>query len=144
MLRLMTTTPHHLFVYGSLRRDVPTPGSMHRLIAGRIRYIGRATIPGRLYRIGSYPGWVATDGNAEQVVGELYKMIGEPAELLARLDDYEGCDEAGPHATHFVREVHPITLTDGRTIDAWVYRYAGPTAALSPIATGDWTLHQPG
>jgi len=142
MLRSMTTTPDYLFVYGSLRRDVPR--SMHRLIAGHTRYVGRATIPGRLYRIGRYPGWVATPGDAEHVVGEVYKVIGNPAELIARLDDYEGCGETGPGATHFLREAHPVTLADGRTVDAWVYRYAGPTRALTPLATGDWADARPG
>lgn len=142
MLHPMTTTPQHLFVYGSLRRDAPR--SMHRLIARQSRFVGRATIPGRLYRIENYPGWVASDGDADQVVGELYRMIGDPAELLARLDDYEGCGETGPRATHFIREMHPVTLTDGRTIDAWIYRYAGPTTGLAPIAAGDWIHHQPG
>lgn len=118
--------PAQLFVYGSLRRN--HSGATHPLLAGTIHH-GNATVQGTLYRVSWYPGLVlAGDG---RVHGELFEFPTARADaMLAALDDYEG--------SGYARRITRVQLADGRSVDAFVYTYLGPTAGLPVIASGDF------
>jgi len=118
-----------LFVYGTLR-----PGSKNEQadwLAKTARHMGRATIGGRLYRVVYYPALALPQSKNDLVQGDLFE--GVTAEILQRLDEYEG-DE-------YLRQPVEATLEDGRALTAYCYRYALPTDQLEWIPSGDWNLH---
>jgi gamma-glutamylcyclotransferase (GGCT)/AIG2-like uncharacterized protein YtfP len=59
----------------------------------------------------------------------------ETRNLLAKLDDYEGCGPSAPQPTLYIRVVRPITRPD-RTVDAWTYLYNRPVTGLKRIVSG--------
>ena len=77
----------HLFVYGSLLSAAGHPNGER--LRGEARLIGEASIPGRLYRVGWYPGLVEAAAGSARVHGEVY-ALNDPASSLAWLDAYEG------------------------------------------------------
>jgi gamma-glutamylcyclotransferase (GGCT)/AIG2-like uncharacterized protein YtfP len=76
----------HLFVYGSLLSSIAHPSGER--LRSEARLIGAASMPGRLYRVGWYPGLVAGAAGASRVHGEVYELA-DPARSLAWLDEYE-------------------------------------------------------
>lgn len=128
----------YLFVYGTLRRG----GGMHRLLARSCVFVGMATFQGRLYRIGAYPGAVASANPKHTVVGEVYRLRA-PDFLFRRLDRYERCGPGFRQHPGYVREPCTLTLAPGQALRAWIYRYTRPTAGLPPIPSGDF-LHRSG
>lgn len=131
----MTSEPTYLFVYGTLRRDAGHPS--HGLLAEGAELLGTAHIHGRLYEIDGYPGAVPADSEAEQVVGELYRLL-KPAAVLAALDDYEEAGELYPEPREYKRCRVSVKLEGGEEMVAWCYLYNRPTAGLRLIAGGDW------
>lgn len=110
-----------LFVYGTLRRGEPAHALLvgAELVAAAVR-----TAPAfELLDLGEYPALVG--GGSTAVAGEVYAV---PSELLARLDEYEGCPEL------YVRR--PLRLASGRTAEAYHLRVAPPSPRR--IADGDW------
>lgn len=112
-----------LFVYGTLRRGFRHP--MARLLALSASYSGAGRLPGRLYRLGSYPGAILSHNPGEWVRGDLYAMK-NPSKLLARIDRYEALDRGRRRQAEYQRVVTAIQRDDGTTSLAWVYRYRGP------------------
>lgn len=125
----------HLFVYGTLRRDLGH--AMHRVLAQHSRYAGTARYAGRMYDVGAYPAVVPDPESAPAVQGELYRLQ-RPAVLLPLLDRYEGCTEGDDPAAEYRREVQPVVRHDGTTVQAWVYLYNQPVRTLRPIGSGDY------
>jgi len=119
-----------LFVYGSLRPALAS-GQPARLVAG-LENLGPASVPGRLYDLGDYPGLVAGDG---RVRGDLLLV---PDELIALLDDYEECGGSRPL---FRRVRLTATHDDGSACRAWVYRYARPVTGSRLIPEGDYAAY---
>ena len=88
-----------VFVYGSLKRGFVH----HALLDGAEREGPAETAPGyRLVLQGSYPALVP--GRGGSVRGELYRVS---AELLCRLDAFEGCPE--------LYQRSEVLLADGST-----------------------------
>ncbi|MGI4855309.1 MAG: gamma-glutamylcyclotransferase family protein [Janthinobacterium lividum] len=84
----------HVFVYGTLREgeinDIARAAARHGL--PRPHCLGAATIAGRLFDFGSYPGLLLPEGDAATaaqaaVVGDVFRIA--PA-LLPVLDEIEG------------------------------------------------------
>ena len=122
----------HLFVYGTLMKAAGHPMASH--LARHGRYVGPATFTGRLYRVASYPGVVASDDSADVVHGELYKLA-EAAALFEFLDIYEGCspDEPQPHE---YASVQCSVWTGAKPAKALIYLYNRPVEKLARIASG--------
>lgn len=129
----MAPAPGFLFVYGTLRRGCEAP--MQALLAQRADWAGTGTIAGLLYDVGDYPAAVPA-GTGARVHGDLYRVA--DSDLLARLDEYEGCDATSPPPHEYRRVVLPVTRADGACVDAWVYLYAHDVSALVPIPSGDY------
>lgn len=123
-----------LFVYGSLRRAAGHP--MHRVLAAGAVLVGRAEMPGRLYRVQHYPGAVYDSRGESCVQGELYRLQ-RPLQVLRRLDRYEGC-VPGRYSPEFVRCERRVFLPDGEPVTAWIYEYNRDVTSLRPIAGGDY------
>ncbi len=128
-----------LFVYGTLLSgDAGAGGRAQRNRLGReARGIGPATVAGRLFHLGRYPGLVL-DGSSDDVVhGELLELT-TPASTLAWLDDYEGI-VPGDHAhNEYERRVIDVTLASGERAAAWSYVYRQSATGKRLIETGRW------
>ena len=111
---------HKVFVYGSL-----LPACANHFVIAEAKSLGSAqTKPEfELLDLGEYPGLVT--GGATCVQGLVYLV---DAQLLTRLDEFEG------HPTLFQRR--EITLDDGQSVQAYVYRSAKLGASV--VASGDW------
>ena len=132
------TSAIHVFVYGTLRggeandlrvaaaaRGIPEPA-----------LIGHATLHGRLYDFGAYPGLVL-DPTGTAVRGDVYRI---DAALVPVLDEIEEVYPGGDAL--FLRETHAITIGD-RTIDCIVYPVSPKHIAGRPVITGgDWVAHR--
>ncbi|PYF04351.1 gamma-glutamylcyclotransferase (GGCT)/AIG2-like uncharacterized protein YtfP [Rhodopseudomonas faecalis] len=126
-----------LFVYGTLMRGFDHP--MARLLEHNADFLGEAQCPGRLYLVRHYPGLVDSDDDNERVHGHLFRLR-QPAQLLAELDDYEGCGADAPPPAEYRRELRTITAADGTAQQAWVYLYNWPIDGMPLIAGGRFDL----
>ena len=125
-----------LFVYGTLRKDVPN--SMFHLLAGEAKLVGRARAPGRMLNLGDYPGLVPSTGSGSCVHGEVYALAAA-ATTLARLDEYERCGSNDPKLHEFERVEMEVLLESGARVNAWVYVYTGSTTGKQEIVSGDYS-----
>ena len=125
----------YLFVYGTLLPDTATAPISS--VVNRLRRAGPATVRGRLYDMGGFPGMIA-DGD-QNVSGELLIICATSAWL--RLDLYEGYDRANPERSFFRRERCVATLPDGQQMPAWVYLYNRDLEDTPPIKSGCWRTH---
>lgn len=115
---------HLVFVYGTLRRGGVR--AMPELFPGS-KFVGGASVCGRLYDFGEYPG-LLSGGAGPPVVGEVYE-VGE--DVLKKLDDIEA-------PAHYSRREVEVSLGDSG-VKCWVYE---PDLSLYPsrtlITSGDW------
>ncbi len=127
-------TPH-LFVYGTL---MSTAGhSMGARLMREARLVGAATMPGRLYRLGWYPGLVEAKDGAGLVHGEVFTLA-DPDAALAWLDAYEGLRPDDPDGGEYQRVQRTARLAAGEEVTAWVYLYRRDVSGRVPIEDGRW------
>ena len=121
-----------LFVYGTLRSGSRHP--LARRLRQRARCLGRAWLPGRLYRAGRYPiGVFDPRETRSRIEGELWE-VPEDARLLAALDRYEGCGK-GQQGGEFVR--HRVTVhSDRGAVTAWAWVARREPRGLPRIRSG--------
>jgi gamma-glutamylcyclotransferase (GGCT)/AIG2-like uncharacterized protein YtfP len=126
---------HHLFVYGTL---LSTAG--HRMgarLMREARLVGAATLPGRLYRLGDYPGLAEVKDGAGIVHGEVFALP-DPVAALVWLDAYEGLQPDDPDGGEYRRVQRMARLASGAEVGVWVYLYQRDVAGLVPIDDGRW------
>lgn len=122
----------HLFVYGSLRSDVPRSSlpaealEAGALLAESAVRVGRGVVAGALFAVDWYPGLAVGGG---EVFGEVWRLPPDPA-LLGRLDAYEG--------DAYVRRRISVRMDDARQIEAWAYHLVETPGAMAQIAAGDY------
>ena len=116
----------YIFVYGTLRRGSKNESA--RLLQDQARFFADASMQGRLYGLGRYPGAVPAVKPDEWVRGEVY-LFDPSSSLMQTLDDYEGSD--------FERALSSVQLDDGKKMECWVYLYVGRKAGRL-IESGDW------
>ncbi|MGO9170524.1 MAG: gamma-glutamylcyclotransferase [Rhodomicrobium sp.] len=124
--------PRYLFVYGTLMRASRSPYA--RLLQARAQFIGEASAPGRLYRLGRFPGAVFDTRCRAFVQGEVFRLNG--ASLLVALDAYEGCGGQGTKPDLFFRDIVEVQLARGGALAAWAYPFAGNVSGRPFIASG--------
>ena len=123
----------HVFVYGTLLPGLAPPAIADAV--RRLRVVGPATVPGRLYHLGAYPGCVL-DGECDDLIhGQLLELPDDPA-VLERLDWYEGYAAHDDAGSLFLRTVCDVALADGRRIPSWVYVYNRPVPPARLISGG--------
>mgnify|MGYP005988602115 FL=1 len=120
--------PQHLFVYGTLRPQL-AHGEARTLIAD-LEIVGSATVQGKLYDFGAYPGVKHEKGI---VFGDLLRLTS--TEQLRPLDAYEECNGRSPL---FTRSVITAQSCTGTSIAAWIYLFSGRTESGVLIASGDY------
>lgn len=123
----------NIFVYGTLLSGVGH--AMHAILSQDAELVGAGFYNGRLYRVATYPGAVPSTDPDDRVFGEVYRLR-NVAEVLSRLDEYEGCDPAAVAPTQYVRKTEAITLANATVIQAWIYIYNRPIHGLERIHSG--------
>jgi gamma-glutamylcyclotransferase (GGCT)/AIG2-like uncharacterized protein YtfP len=131
------TVPQYqtLFVYGTLRRDVG--GDLCHILENYADFLDYGVYQGKLYRVGKYPGVIASSDPNDRVYGEVYRLH-DPCRLLSRLDLYEECAPGFPRPTEYVRDVQFVHLLNGEVIPVWMYLYNRPIDQLELITSGDF------
>lgn len=114
----------HIFVYGTLMSSF----GMNRLFEGTANKVGKDTIRGSMFDIGSFPGIKLDDAGTVQ--GELYEIT-EPS-VLGRLDAYEG------EGSLYMRRV---VETEGG-VETYVYEFNHDVDRYSRIEDGDYLNHK--
>ena len=129
----MSSAAEYLFVYGTLRSDIPS--SMSKFLRRRASLVGKATASGRLIDLGGYPGFVTGGGTTK---GELYKIDPEQAEETWQLlDAYEGV--SGLPSEQYRKTTVSVQVAGGGTFQAQTYEYQGGDAAKkTEIPNGDY------
>jgi gamma-glutamylcyclotransferase (GGCT)/AIG2-like uncharacterized protein YtfP len=126
----------HLFVYGTL-----SPGNAPPEIAAtvsRLRPVGSASVRGRLYDLGEYPGAVLSEKSRTLIRGEVFELPADQNTLTA-LDNYEGFEPSKPSSSLFLRRVRAVTMDDGKRVRCWVYIYNGTTKGALPLRNGRYS-----
>jgi gamma-glutamylcyclotransferase (GGCT)/AIG2-like uncharacterized protein YtfP len=121
---------HPVFVYGSLRR-----GQGNNWLLRSAQFAGNATVCGKLYNLGGFPGLRIDDAEGD-VVGEVW-MVDDAT--LAALDRLEGVS-----AGFYERRKWRVRM-EGRPASAWLYEITEDHIAGRPeIPGGDWSRHRAG
>ncbi len=144
----------HLFVYGSLvsTQTQAFGRALRQRLARESTLIGPATLNGRLYDLGRYPGAVDGSGPREVVHGELV-LLAKPLASLLWLDAYEGIRPGGGREDEEYKRVERIVRRVGagveagaapgaqpaaRDVKAWVYLYRRDVTGMTRVASGRW------
>jgi gamma-glutamylcyclotransferase (GGCT)/AIG2-like uncharacterized protein YtfP len=125
-----------VFFYGTLMTPFNRAG--RRRVDHDLAYAGRGTISGVLFDLGIYPAAVPAPDS--HVWGEVYEMS-HPVIVLQALDELEGFRAAEPEYSLYTRALTPVTLEDGRIVDAWAYFYNAPLGRAERIYSGDYLEH---
>ncbi|WP_028230713.1 gamma-glutamylcyclotransferase family protein [Paraburkholderia mimosarum] len=130
----------YVFVYGTLRageiNDINLAADRHAI--ARPRHLGRATVAGRLFDFGSYPGMVAAPAHAQSsVVGDVYEIDDALLPVLDEIEQvYPGVDGL------FVSSEVDVEMRGDRV--ACLYYPVAPAAIAGrpEIAGGDWVAYR--
>jgi gamma-glutamylcyclotransferase (GGCT)/AIG2-like uncharacterized protein YtfP len=125
----------YLFVYGTL--DPKQAPEEIATVVRQMRSVGRASVRGRLYDLGQYPGVILDDSTESVVQGELF-MLPPHLDLLRRLDEYEGFDRANPGRSLFLRKKCSVTAPGGRQQVAWIYEFNQDPGDAPLVPLGDY------
>ena len=123
-----------LFVYGTLKRRSRHP--MARRLAASARHVGAATIAGRLYNLGRFPGLKPPQYPDDRVYGDVYDLGENAASILKEMDAYENAESPPP--TPYERELARVTFDHGEPLTVWVYWYHGAVREEHFIASGSY------
>jgi gamma-glutamylcyclotransferase (GGCT)/AIG2-like uncharacterized protein YtfP len=128
----------NVFVYGTLRageiNDISVVASKHDIPAPAP--IGTATLAGRLYDFGAYPGLVI-DSDGVPVIGELYRI--EDA-LVPLLDEIERV-YPGVEGLFCAQEV--MIAVGSTVVPCRLYPVSKKiVAGLTEIRSGDWVAYR--
>ncbi len=117
----MTSGIYHLFVYGSLLSGFHHPA--YTWISRYFTLIGPASVKGKLYDLGEYPGAVPCEEEVF-IKGELYRINNDDefSWAIKQLDDYEGMLVEKGEIPLFRREPASI-LHQEIPNTAWIYWY---------------------
>ena len=124
----------YLFVYGTLRKDIPC--GKNSLLLPYCEYRDLAFTRGELFEIAGYPGLVYSPV-MPLVHGELYK-IRFPNELFSLLDEYEECSKNHPKPHEYTKKIIPVTSQSGQDFNAWAYIYNRQTGDKLKISSANY------
>lgn len=130
-----------LFVYGTLMRAAAT-AAMGRDMRARLEaegdWLGAATLSGRLYDLGAYPGLIRATPNGDRVHGEVYRLR-DPRASFVWLDAYEGIPAGQTLSGHeYERVVDRAARPDGSSLDVWIYGLISAPDGARFVADGRW------
>lgn len=99
-------------------------------------FIGNATIQGRLYDLGTYPGLVLSDDPSHVVIGELYHL--HQPQLIKELDLYENYRPNDVKGSLYIRTEEQVRKEDGSQVTAVVYSYNKSVNEAIMVDSGDY------
>jgi gamma-glutamylcyclotransferase (GGCT)/AIG2-like uncharacterized protein YtfP len=137
----MAPMTHHLFVYGTLSPQHAPPEIAATV--RRLRPVGAASVRGRLYDLGEYPGAILSKSSRSVIRGEVFELPRD-AQTLSSLDNYEGFEPGKPSSSLFVRRTWPVVMDDGTRLRCWVYVYNGDTRRALPVQGGRYLRRRAG
>jgi gamma-glutamylcyclotransferase (GGCT)/AIG2-like uncharacterized protein YtfP len=128
----------NVFVYGTLRageiNDISAVASRHDISMPAL--IGIATLAGRLYDFGTYPGLVIDSGGAP-VVGEVYEIDDA---LVPVLDEIE---RVYPGVEGLFCAQEAMLAVEGADVPCRLYPVSRKmVAGLTEIRSGDWVAYR--
>lgn len=131
----------NVFVYGTLRagevNDIGEAAARHDI--AEPEWLGTATVRGRLFDFGAYPGLVVdtVDDRCVDVKGDIYAIDDA---LVAVLDEIEAV-YPGVEGLFLAREVS--LDVDGEPLACRFYPVAAKAVqGLPEIASGDWVVYR--
>lgn len=101
-------------------------------------FLGMASIQGRLYDLGNYPGLILSDAPDDIVYGEVYQIHHES--LIKELDLYENY-RRNDASSLYLRTLQPILMEDGISVEAIVYTYNKSIDKAIRIKEGDYVKY---
>ncbi len=104
-------------------------------LAAHSDWVAHALLPGYLYDLGYYPGFIYAPDSRQWVFGDVLRLH-NPVALLSELDDYE---EMSLPDREYDRVLLPYPGTGG----IWCYAYRRPTDHLPLIESGDYRRYFP-
>lgn len=125
-----------VFFYGTLMKRFGYTRSL--CVERHIALVGRGTVPGALYEVGSYPALVVDP--SRRVVGEVHQMS-HPGRVVQVLDEYEGYPIESPETGLYVRQLVDVQLDSGDVVRAWAYFYNAPLGQARRIESGDYVAY---
>lgn len=129
---------NHLFVYGTLRLGFSNHYA--QLLQKNAIHKGRATINGKLFDVGGYPGIIRSTISHELITGDIFEFPFD-SDLMAVLDEYEMCSSTYPEPQEYKREIIKITTNNASIIRCWVYIYNWEISHHTRIQSGDYKKH---
>jgi gamma-glutamylcyclotransferase (GGCT)/AIG2-like uncharacterized protein YtfP len=130
----------YLFAYGTLLTGTGRP-LLDRLLTRTLDPLGPASVQGRLFDLGDYPGLVPSFHDQDRVKGTLYAMR-QARKILRFVDRYEGIVPGAEQYSEFVRRRAVVVLTNtGQQREAWVYYYNRPLLGRPPVPSGDYVAY---
>ncbi len=133
----------YLFIYGTLLTGTGNPG-LDRLVRQHLEPLGEATIQGKLYDLGHYPGAVPSHRTTDRISGILC-LVRQFDVCIPKLDRYEGCDRQDPARGDYRRQTTDAILqVSAQTVTTWVYFYQKKLSFKPRIRHGDYRRFRPG
>lgn len=128
-----------LFVYGTLltRARGELGADMRARLKETSTSLGAATIPGRLFDMGTYPVMIAAAAPSDTVHGEVLRLR-DPEAVFVWLDPYEGITPGHRRQGEYERVRRPVRLHTGEELTVWVYLYVASISGLPAIHGGRW------
>jgi len=125
-----------LFSYGTLLTGALDP-QIDRLLAQHCRSRYPASVQGRLYCLGRFPGALPSHHRNDRIRGEILELE-RPQRCLPMMDRYEGADPNRPERGLFRRRPAQARPPAGARVRAEIYWYHGPLTTARRIPDGDW------
>lgn len=122
-----------VFFYGTLMTPFNRTGRLR--IDEHLSLVGRGSMAAALFDLGIYPA--AVPASDRRVWGEVYEAT-HPFVVLQALDELEGSRPGDSETSLYNRALTPVTLEDGRTVQAWAYFYNAPLGRAERIESGDY------
>jgi gamma-glutamylcyclotransferase (GGCT)/AIG2-like uncharacterized protein YtfP len=127
----------YLFLYGTLK---PNEAAVDvAKVVKSLRRVGTATVPGRLYDFGDYPGAITDCNSAKKIHGDVFELPVEAHASLHALDQYEEFDVNNPEQSLFLRKKVSAKLFDGRELNCWMYVYNKEPGKARQITSGNYS-----
>ncbi|MEP0367190.1 MAG: gamma-glutamylcyclotransferase family protein [Cyclobacteriaceae bacterium] len=124
----------YLFTYGLLKRKYSSDPK-YQVPAMNVTFVSSGTLPGKLYRIAHYPGFVFDEASSK-VSGEIF-LINDP-DFFIEMDEYECAKPLYKGAHDYIRKKRMVATKDQHFLECWVYEYDKPTAGLEIITDGNF------
>jgi len=128
-----------LFVYGTLltRARGALGADMRARLKTESTSLGEATIPGRLFDMGTFPVMLEAAAPSDIVHGEVLRLR-DPEAVFVWLDPYEGITPGHKREGEYERVRRSVRLASGEVLVAWVYLYVADVSGLPAIPSGRW------